>query len=109
MKISIIVNLTVEGLHYWEDAKDLIPKVSYLSDLHRHIFHISCEKEVKHTDRDIEIIMFKREIQNYLKMTFVDNKFNCCNFGSFSCEDIGKRLFEHFDLISCTVLEDGEN
>jgi len=60
---GIIVKLQVEGFHYWPEAFE---KVSYLKELHRHIFHIECHKNVSHADREIEIIEFKRSILMYL-------------------------------------------
>ena len=41
-------------------------QVKFLRDEHRHIFWFECEKVVHHDDRDVEFIMFKREITKYL-------------------------------------------
>ena len=49
-------------MHQWENCP--IEEVAYLKDLHRHTFFIECKKEVTHDDRDIEIICFKREIND---------------------------------------------
>lgn len=109
MKTYIIVNLEIEGLHSWPEAKDIFPDVAYLSNLHRHIFHIECVKKVTHDNRDIEIIRFKRKIKDYLFDKYFDHEFRCCNFKNQSCEMIGKELFNNFILNSCKILEDGEN
>jgi hypothetical protein len=109
MKLSIIVNLQVEGLHKWEDAATFEPKVGFLSNLHRHMFHITAEKRVYHGDREIEIILFKRKIIQYLNDLYYDDKWGCLNFENMSCESIASELFTVFDLVACKVLEDGES
>lgn len=92
----------VEGFHFWLDA----PKeVSFLRDKHRHVFHIRVEIEVNHDDRDVEFIMAKREVDQYM----TDNPIN----GPESCEMIARRIGENFDghwsVVSVTVSEDNEN
>lgn len=96
----VIVKLQFEGYHQWSDCP--IEDVSFLRNLHRHIFHVTATKEVTHNDRDVEIIMLKRNILSYLSGQPI-------NFGNNSCEDIAEILINKFDLISCEVLEDGEN
>jgi hypothetical protein len=96
----ITVNLQYEAIHRWEGCNIL--EVIYLQNYHRHIFHIKCKKEVKHDDRDIEIICFKNEILAYL------SKYKG-NFENMSCEMIARELVHIFDLSYCEVLEDGEN
>lgn len=114
MTTNIIVNLQVEALHNWPDAKDIFPEVGFLSYPHRHIFHIQCKKKVNHDDRDIEIIMFKRNILEYLVEKYKDSyvesyHYHTLNFGSKSCEMLAKELLFKFDLEYCSVLEDNEN
>ena len=103
MRTSIVVSLRVEGIHCWPDCD--IAEVSFLRDPHRHVFHIKAKKPVTHADRDIEIIMLKREIQTFLSHTFGPT----CNFESMSCEHIAQKLVRVFELSYCEVLEDGEN
>lgn len=107
--MNIIINLRIEGCHNWPDAKKLFPEVDFLSDRHRHIFHICCKKEVLHNDRDIEIIIFKRNIEDWLKSNFYDFNTRCHEFKNMSCEMICEKLITRFDLCYCSVLEDGEN
>jgi hypothetical protein len=84
--------------------KILTPEeVSFLKDKHRHIFHIKIKKQVTHNDRELEIILFKRNILEYLNSTFKND------FGEMSCEDIAENLINKFNLKSCEVLEDNEN
>ena len=101
--ITIVVNLQVEGVHYWPSCN--LDAVSFLMHPHRHIFYIRCEKEVKKEDREIEIITFKRLVQEFLAGRFGTP----ADFGSMSCEMIAGELVRQFNLASCEVLEDGEN
>lgn len=109
---NIIVKLEVEGMHCWPQAADLLPEVGFLSDRHRHIFHIEARKKVTHSDRDVEIIMFKREITEFLFAEYGKHKHslvNYCEFGPMSCEMIAEVLLKKFGLQYCSVLEDNEN
>lgn len=97
---KIIVNLNVEGIHYWADCP--LEEVSFLKYPHRHMFHIELQKRVSHNDRDIEIIMLKRDIKNYLGNEPI-------NFEGRSCEMIAEDLLNKFEACYVKVLEDGEN
>lgn len=113
---TIIIKFQLEGFHNFPRAKELFPAVSFLSDRHRHIFFFECEKEVFHDDRDVEFIMFKREVQSYLIEKYgtlnnddVPSFLYPLEFGSMSCEMIARELLDKFDLITCSVFEDNEN
>tara|TARA_B100001057_G_scaffold409402_1_gene424062 strand:- start:266 stop:607 length:342 start_codon:yes stop_codon:yes gene_type:complete len=101
MKTNIIVKLTYAGIHCWKDCP--LELVKYLRHPHRHTFYITCKKEVNHDDRDIEIILFKKNILDY-----IDTVYNG-DFGTMSCEMIAKDLVLEFGLNYCEVLEDNEN
>lgn len=102
MATNIIVNLQFEGIHRWGNCP--FQEVAFLKALHRHMFHITCKKTVQHDDRDIEIIMLKHSIGDYLCSTYKDG-----NLGGKSCEMLARELLEQFNLSYCSVLEDGEN
>lgn len=108
---NIIIRFQLEGFHSFPKAKELFPEVGFLADRHRHIFHFELEKKVNHDDRDVEFILFKREVMGWL----VDNyKINSnsnpvLDFGSMSCESIARKLLETFELEVASVFEDGEN
>ena len=108
-KTNIIVTLDIEGLHKWPDARKVFPEVGFLSDLHRHMFHICLKKEVQHDDRDIEFILFKRDVQSYILEKYWDAHCNCVSFGAMSCEMIARDLLEFFDCVYVSVWEDKEN
>lgn len=103
MKINVIVNLQFEAIHYWSGANKYLP-VSFLQYPHRHIFYIEAKKEVSHCNREIEIIMLKRGIEEYLQTNYVNK-----NIGEMSCEELAKSLVKQFNLNYCKVLEDNEN
>jgi hypothetical protein len=105
MKTTIICRLQLEGLHKW--SKCPFEQVKFLRDEHRHIFWFECEKVVHHDDRDVEFIMFKREITKYLVDKYDDGE--CLKFNNMSCEMIAKELVEKYDLERCSVFEDNEN
>lgn len=107
MRTRLIINLQVEGLHYWKDAKIKKPEVGFLSHPHRHIFHIQLTMEVNDLDREIEFIDFKHNVLEYM-----NNKWGCqdmCDFKGMSCEMIAKDLLENFHAKKVRVMEDGEN
>jgi hypothetical protein len=112
-KQNIIINFQLEGFHNWPAAKEVFPDVGFLSDPHRHMFHFCCKKQVTHSDRDVEIIRFKREVINYLNGKYsvdTENLHYCyLDFGSKSCEMLSEELLTKFDLEYCSVLEDNEN
>ena len=103
----VFCSLQVEGIHNWPDCP--IDEVAYLRDPHRHLFHIKAYKEVTHSDRDVEFIWLKHQIQHFIDRTYYSVKYNCCVFGAKSCEMIAEELISKFDLQKCEVNEDGEN
>jgi hypothetical protein len=110
----IWVTFKREGIHKYPAALD-DPKlatgdeydVSFLGYPHRHIFHFRVWIQVKHNDRDIEFIQFKRWLENLYKGTLeLDYK---------SCEMIADDLHTQIAnkhpgrKIWIEVSEDGEN
>jgi len=100
MTTEIIVKLQIEGYHQWQECN--IDEVSFLKNQHRHIFYLDVRKKVTHFDRDIEIILFKRNILEYFGKQPID-------FGNKSCEMIAEDIFKKFNCSSVKVLEDNEN
>lgn len=102
----IYVTDSVEFIHQYKDAPD---EVAYLRNLHRHIAHIKVQVEVFHNDREIEFIMLKHELKNYL-VSIVNRNSNC------SCEMLAEMLLsymqDHYGKnrdMMITVNEDNEN
>lgn len=109
MKTYVIVRLQVDGLHNFPAASELFPEVGFLSVMHRHMFHFEAKKEVFHDDRDVEFIMLKRDIQDYLKQMYYNPELRTHLFGPKSCEMLAKEVLNQFDCKSVTVWEDLEN
>jgi len=109
MKTYIQFKTSVEALHRWENAKDFSKEIEYLSNLHRHIFIITCKSLVMHLDRDKEFLMESHRVKEYLTNNYWAPEYRCLNFDYRSCEMIAVELFEKFDLEECIVSEDGEN
>jgi len=103
-KTFIWITTSFEGFHRYPNA----PKeVEFLSNLHRHIFHIKIWLEVKHENREVEFIMFKRWIDKVI------NEFMIKDY--MSCEMISDKLYGIIILtypnreVRIEVSEDGEN
>lgn len=110
MKTNIIVKLQIEGIHNWPEASEIAgEEVSYLNVLHRHIFYITCKKEVFHDNRDIEFIMFKHEIEQFIYDEYFEYEKKLHVFNSKSCEMIAREILDNFELNYCSVFEDNEN
>jgi hypothetical protein len=111
MKTNIIVTLQIDAIHNWPGVVEHneLSQVDFLQYPHRHMFHITAKKAVTHDDRDIEIIMFKRNILDYLHRRYFNKSKNTHLLGSTSCEMLAKELTKVFSLSYCEVLEDNEN
>ena len=110
MQTNIIVKLQVEGTHNWPDATDGAgAEMHYLEYRHRHMFHIVAKKEVMHDDRDVEFIMFKRDIIQYLEDKYYNKDARTHEFGAKSCEMLAKEILKEFDCVYVSVFEDNEN
>jgi hypothetical protein len=105
---TVIVTLQLEAFHNWQGVKEALPhnpEIHFLFDRHRHIFYIRLEKCVSHSDRDVEIILFKRDVQKYIEEKYGRPG----ELGSKSCEMLAEELLNKFDCESVEVLEDNEN
>ena len=109
MKTNVIAKLEVEGLHNWPAADKVFPEVGFLSYMHRHKWYITAKKEVFHDDRDVEFIMFKRDIEEWLRVQYYNYKSRTHEFGAKSCEMLAREIMEEFDCNYVSVFEDNEN
>ena len=103
-KKAIVVTWRFEGLHGWANASG---EVSFLKNLHRHVYHCKAIISVSHSDREIEIIQCKWKLQKYCKTEFPP---------AWSCEQIAEDIIRFLSneygrhrSIAVEVLEDGEN
>ena len=105
-KAFIKVRTNYEFFHCWKDAPE---EVSFLRNLHRHIFYVIAKVEVVFLDREIEFFMFKKELDSLiseLKSKWV---------ASISCEQMATDILNELkkkykkNNISIEVSEDNEN
>lgn len=102
--MQVVVSSTFTCLHHWPKATE---PVEYLKHPHRHVFHVTTWVEVKHEDRDVEIIQLKQNICDFCKLHFG------ADAGSRSCEqmalEIKDALSQRYHVTRIRVLEDNEN
>lgn len=106
-KTYIWVTFSKEGIHQYPAAKDL-KGVEFLQHPHRHIFHFKVQIEVFHDDRDLEFILFKRELEAlYSSETLQLNHKSC----EMLANDIVEYIQTHYPNrdITVSVSEDDEN
>lgn len=94
-------SFSFEGFHCWPTAPD---HVAFLRSPHRHMFHVEAQKEVTHTDRDIEFITLKRQLEAAIVPIQASR-----DVSNWSCEDWCHELLNRFDLYRVEVSEDNEN
>lgn len=99
---EVFITTQFEATHNWPNCP--FDEVAYLRDPHRHIFHIKAHKQVHHDDRDVEFIMLKHAINDYLIGVYPNRQ-----FGAKSCEMLARELIDKFGLCRCEVSEDNEN
>jgi len=105
----IEVTFQKEGIHKYPAAltDPKLKDVEFLGYPHRHMFHFRVRISVTHNDREIEFILFKRELQSlYDGIYNIDYK---------SCEMLAEELIQHLKknyprrYVEVGVSEDGEN
>ena len=102
MKKTVVINLEVEGFHYYPNA----PKeVAFLGDNHRHTFVITAGYRVEDLNREKEIFIERDYIREYLTESFGSP----CQFKAMSCEMIAAEILEYAatdGMIWCEVWEE---
>ena len=106
----IWVTFQREGIHCYPAAltDPKLQSVSFLGYPHRHMFHFRVELEVFHDDRDVEFIMFKRELESLFdKRTLELNNKSC----EMIAHDLSKYIKDKYPerIYVIEVSEDGEN
>ena len=104
MKTRIVVKTSFEGLHQYVDAPE---EVSFLRQPHRHMFDVEVEMDVFHDDRELEFIIVKRALNDFLQNKSFDIQSSCEQM----CEAIIEFLIDRFGerQMIVSVYEDGEN
>lgn len=102
----IFVTFQKEGIHCYPEAPE---GVEFLKHPHRHIFHFRVDIEVWHDDRDIEFILFKRELELlYGENGTLDLDFKSCEMLADNLAEYIQDTYPGRDL-KIEVSEDGEN
>ena len=109
MPTNVIAKIECDGLHNWPDAQSVFPEVGFLASMHRHKWYITAKKAVNHDDRDVEFIMFGRDIKYYLMHQYYSPKSRTHEFGAKSCEMLAKEIMKEFGCCYVSVFEDDEN
>ena len=104
MSIWAIVSFEFEGFHKWDSAPI---EVSFLRNLHRHMFKCKVFIEQKHNERDVEYIQVKKALNSF-SSSFIEKETD-------SCETIAYNIKNWLDINfperrnKVEVTEDGEN
>lgn len=101
MTRKIIVTTTFVGFHCWPDAPD---EVSYLRQLHRHVFTAKVEFAVKHNGRQREFHIEKNRLEAALLGMPKNN-----DVTNWSCEAWAESLLLILAADAVEVWEDMEN
>ena len=101
----IWVTFQKEGIHKYPDAPE---GVEFLKYPHRHIFHFKVELEVFHDDRDVEFILFKRELEKLFTDGTLQLDYKSCEMIADDLAFYIQAKYPKRDLV-ITVSEDGEN
>ena len=107
MNKKIWVTFSREGIHRYPAAAD-IAGVEFLQYPHRHIFHFKVTLDVFHSDRDIEFILLKRELESQYTLGTLQLDYKSCEM---MARDLHKQCAETWpdrDYV-IEVSEDGEN
>lgn len=101
----IFVTFQKEGIHRYPGAPT---GVEFLRNPHRHMFHFRVEIEVFNDDRDIEFILFKRELEALYDNGDLNRDYMSCEM---MADELAKYLRENYlgRDIKIEISEDGEN
>lgn len=107
---TIWVRFQKEGIHKYpaalEDPK--LAEVSFLGYPHRHMFHFEVEMEVFHDDRDVEFILFKRELEALYEQGTLQLDYKSCEM---LCDDLSDYILHKYPgrNLRISISEDNEN
>lgn len=100
----IWIKTQFEGYHFYPNAPN---GVSFLKNVHRHLFKVKVWVQVLHSDRELEFFAVKKFIDSKLKGFRVDTK-SC----EMVCDYIHAQLMLKYGMhrsYRVSVSEDGEN
>ena len=86
----IYITTKFEGFHKYVNAPD---EVAYLRNTHRHLFGVKVKIQVYSNDREIEFIIFKHRIEEFVKRFSGDND-------ALSCEMMAEQIYDYIKNIN---------
>lgn len=110
VKKYIWVTFQKEGIHKYPAAltDPRLKDVQFLGYPHRHMFHFRVEIEVFHDDRDIEFILFKRELESLYDENVIHLDYKSCEMISDDLYNYISNKYPNREMW-IEVSEDGEN
>ena len=104
MQRRIRVQNQFELVHCWPEAPT---DMYYLRTPHRHVMYVTSDIEVKHDDRELEIITVKHAIDYFLHNAHFELHVSCEMIAERIIEYLRSQYGERYMIV--TVLEDNEN
>ena len=113
MNKRVIVTNNFRGYHRYADA----PKnVSFLKEMHRHVFNVKTTVEVFHNERDIEFFQLQNHIESFVRYHYTKAYSDYVD-GIFiqSCESLAEAILRDIHetypgrCVRVEVWEDNEN
>jgi len=99
----IVIQTSFAAIHSYPECEN--KEVGFLTNPHRHVFHVVVKFKVEHNNRQIEFLTKKKEINQFIEEVFGKEE----DIGSQSCEDIAETILETFSADFVSVYEDNEN
>lgn len=108
---KIFITFQREGVHKYPEAltNPELESVSFLGYPHRHMFHFTVEVDVQHSNRDLEFIMLKRELEETYGDGTLELDYKSCEMMAEDLISLIHNRYPHLKHIKVTVSEDGEN
>jgi hypothetical protein len=110
IKRHIEISFQKEGIHRYPAAETdpRLAAVSFLAHPHRHMFHFYVKLQVFHNDREVEFILFKRELENLYSQNILQLDYRSCEM---MADDLIAYIKEKYPrrIIAVRVYEDNEN
>ena len=102
---TIVIRTQFSCCHRYADAPDM---VEYLRNPHRHVFYVEVEMAVTHADRELEFILVKNKLNEYLQSQPFAMEASCEQMADAICLFLNN-AYGVQRSIKCCVYEDNEN
>lgn len=104
----IKIRTDFEGYHYYPNAGQIDPRISFLENEHRHMFKVEVKISVNHLDRELEFFLVKWALNEFIQGGNMNHK---------SCEMIATDILNNHLIprygdnryYEIVVSEDGES